>query len=97
MIGELFEEDPQEDQPENPNQPEPEVEVMVWDQPSKPTQKEDLSTQEMLRILMEGNNKIQENNKRTNEKIDQTKEENREQRKKDRDFLSEKLDRNSEE
>ena len=52
MIRELFEEDAQEDQPENPNQPEPEVEVMVRAQPSKPTQKEDLSTQEMLRLSL---------------------------------------------
>ena len=43
---------------ENPTQPEREVEVMVGDHPSKPTQKEDLSTQETFRILMEGNNKI---------------------------------------
>ena len=38
MIGELFEEDLQENQPENPTQPEPEVEVMVDDQPDKTTE-----------------------------------------------------------
>ena len=41
-----------------------EVEVMVrntpGDQPDKPIQKEDMSMQEMLRILMEENNKINE-------------------------------------
>ena len=34
IIGELVDEDVQLNQPENPTQPEPEVEVMVGDQPS---------------------------------------------------------------
>ena len=38
MIGGLFEEDPQGDQPENPNQPEPEIEVVDDVQPVKPTE-----------------------------------------------------------
>ena len=37
-IRDRIEEDPQEDQPENPTLPEPEVEVTVGDQPDKPTQ-----------------------------------------------------------
>ena len=62
VIGEWLEEQPQEDQLENPNlpQPEQEVEVMIGDQPTKPTQKEDLSTQEMFRIMMEQMNKDKE-------------------------------------
>ena len=49
MIAELFEEDPQEDQPENSTLPEPEVEVTVGDQPDKPTQ----SMENMMRMIME--------------------------------------------
>ena len=42
-------------------------------QPDKPIQKEDMSMQEMLRILMEGNNKTSEILlKQINEKLDRT-------------------------
>ena len=39
------------------------------DQPDKPIQKEDMNMQEMLRILMEGNNKINETVKQNNETL----------------------------
>ena len=60
MIGELFEEDPQEDQPENPTIPEPEVEGTVGDQPSKSTQKEELSLQDIMNFIAETSRKTKE-------------------------------------
>ena len=38
MIEEMIEDDAREDQPDNPTQPEPEVEVIVGNQPEKPSQ-----------------------------------------------------------
>ena len=64
---EMIEEYAQGEQLERPTQPAPEAEVIVGDQPDKPIQKEDMSVQEMLRIIMEGN-------KQTNEKIDKNNE-----------------------
>ena len=81
MIRELVEEDPRLNQPENPTQTEPEVEVMVGDQPSKPTQKEDMSTQEMFRIMMEQFGQM-------NKKLESV----QEQRRQDKEELFEKLD-----
>ena len=86
VIGELFEEDVQENQPGIPTQPEPEVEVMVGDQPSKPTQKEDLSTQEMFRMLME-------DNKRSREELNKKFESLQEGRKEDKEELNKKLEK----
>ena len=60
MIEEMIEEDAQEDQPENPTQPEPEIEVIVGNQPDKPTQSMATHFQEMMRIMVEQLNRNQE-------------------------------------
>ena len=60
MIGGLFEEDPRQDQPENPNLPEPEIEGVVDVQPVKPAQIMDSNFQEMMRIMVAQLNRNQE-------------------------------------
>ena len=71
IIEETIEEDTQGDQPENPTQPEPEVEGIVGDQPSKPIQKENLNLQDIMNFIAETSKKQEE---KINEKLDQNNE-----------------------
>ena len=68
---EMIEEDAQRDQPDNPIQPAPEVEIIAGDQSKKPTQSMDTNFQEMMRVMVEQLNRNQEE---TNEKIDKMEE-----------------------
>ena len=78
IFEEMIEEDTQGDQPENPTQPEPEMEGTVGDQPNKATPTEGVKMDNMMRIMMEQFGQIKEDNKKTkeemNEKIDQNSE-----------------------
>ena len=101
MIGGLFEEDPKEDQPENPNQPEPEIEVVVDVQPVKPTEEAKLDS--LMRMMMEqlverrqDKEERRQDKEELNKKLESLqegmKEEIREQRKEDREFLKENIE-----
>ena len=72
--GELSEENTQEDQMENPNPPEPEIEaeVMVNDQPIKPTEETNLNS--MMKFMMEQfgqmNKKLESDKEELNKKLE---------------------------
>ena len=100
MIGGLFEEDPQEDQPENPTQPEPEIEVINQDRereqqtgdtvenpPDKITPTEE--RQQLMKFMMEQFGQINNNFTKMNETSKKMKEEINEN-------FDEKMDQNRE-
>ena len=68
--GELSEENTQEDQMENPNplEPEIEVEVMVKDQPVKPTEETKLDS--LMRMMMEQMNRLESDKEDLNKKLE---------------------------
>ena len=102
--GELSEEHPQEDQLENPNPPEPEIEteIMVNQQPVKPTEETKLDS--LMRMMMEQMNRLEsdkEERKRDKEELNKKLESDKEDLNKKLESLqmgmNQKLDQNGEE